>query len=224
MIEKHEALMRETVETYNQSAEALSEYFRGIGPRTEHINKAFELAGNPDNAKVLEIGCGDGRDAAEIVKRANWYIGFDISKSMIELAEQHVPDADFEVADAVHYNYPPDMDIVFAFASLLHIKNDDMGRVMNKVADSLRVGGIFYLSLKHAPQYTPTIKEDQHGRRLFYLYSEDEIQSIADVSGYFETVSLEKEVIGSTTWLEMALMRIEKPAMGHVYARNFGSR
>jgi hypothetical protein len=37
-------------------------------------------------------------------------------------------------------------------------------------------------------------------------------------------VSLEKEVIGSTTWLEMALMRIEKPAMGHVYARNFGSR
>ncbi len=224
MTEHHEALMRETVETYDQSAQALSEYFRGIGPRTEHIDKAFELAGNPTDAKVLEIGCGDGRDAAEIVKRAKWYIGFDISKSMVELAEQHVPEADFEVADAVHYNYPPDMGIVFAFASLLHLKNDEMGKVMSKVAGSLRVGGIFYLSLKHAPEYTPMIKEDEHGRRLFYLYSEDEIQSIAGVSGFFETASLEKEVKGNTTWLEMALMRIEKPAMGHVYARNFGSR
>lgn len=107
-----------TVETYDKSAKELAEYFRGIGPRTNDIQLAIELAGNPPAPRILEIGCGDGRDAREIVGLTPNYTGFDISKELIKIARQHVPQGNFEVADAISYPYPAnDLDVVFA---LLH--------------------------------------------------------------------------------------------------------
>lgn len=98
-------LRQQTVDTYNKSAKELAEYFRGIGPRTDDIDLAIRLAGNSENPKILEIGCGDGRDAKEIVKRTKNYTGFDISEELIKIARADVPDATFEVADATHYDY-----------------------------------------------------------------------------------------------------------------------
>lgn len=55
-----------TTNTYDESAEALAEFFKGIGPRTSYIDLAFKLIGYKEHARVVEIGCGDGRDATEI--------------------------------------------------------------------------------------------------------------------------------------------------------------
>src|SRR5580765_3199784 len=116
-----EDLRQITVNTYNQSAEKFVEYFAGIGSREEDINRAFELAGHPQNPSVLELGCGDGRDAKVILERTNRYRGTDISEAFISLARQNVPNGRFEVADMVDDTYSEELDIVFAFASLLHL-------------------------------------------------------------------------------------------------------
>ena len=39
----HEGSRRQTTETYDRSAPALAEYFKGIGPRTADINLVFDL-------------------------------------------------------------------------------------------------------------------------------------------------------------------------------------
>lgn len=198
-------IRRETIETYDHSAEALSEYFQGFGPRTRDIELTFELAGNPQNPKVLEIGCGDGRDAAEITAHTNWYLGFDISQGMVSLAEQNVPGGVFEVADAVEFSYPPDLDVVFAFASVLHLGPEELDTVFSKVGKVLRPGGIFYISTKYSENYREEIKEDQYGRRQFYFYNQDEIGAHAGRN--FETVYSELVMHGNTEWLEIALRR-----------------
>jgi SAM-dependent methyltransferase len=200
-----ESLRDITVESYDINAEPLAEYFQGIGPRTQDIDLALQLAGNVPNPKVLEIGCGDGRDAAEIVKRTDWYLGFDISKGMIDIARRQVPDAEFEVADAVEYPYPPDLDIVFAFASLLHLSRDEVGTVLDRVASKLNPGGIFYISLKFAQDYTSGIKEDQFGKRLFYFYNPEVIEELA--ADHYDTVHKQQEIKGNTEWFEIALRR-----------------
>lgn len=107
-------LRQQTIDTYNKSAIALAEYFRGIGSRTTDIDKAFALCGEPKSAQVVEIGCGDGRDAKEIVKRAGWFLGFDVSEELIKLARELVPTGKFEVADATKFTFPENLDIVFA--------------------------------------------------------------------------------------------------------------
>lgn len=194
-----------TLETYNRSAAALAEYFRGIGSRVKDIETAFQLAGNPTDPNILEIGCGDGRDAVEIARRTTRYIGFDFSESMINLAREHVPGAVFEVGDAVDFPYPADTDIVFAFASLLHLNQEEVSKVFEGVAQSLNPGGIFFISLKYATEYRGVIKEDQFGKRLFYLYNQEIIEGLAGEK--FQTVYAEKSVKGDTEWLEIALRK-----------------
>jgi SAM-dependent methyltransferase len=195
-----------TVDTYNKSAKQLAEYFRGIGPRTEDIRLAIKLAGSPPNPHILEIGCGDGRDAKEIVELTRNYTGFDISEELIKIAKQHIPYGNFEVADAISYPYPAnDLDVVFAFASLLHLNKDE---VLEKVHEALRDGGIFFISLKLSPEYKEEVKKDQYGTRMFYFYNPKIIKElasnkyeVANQGGGFITV-------GNTQWFELALKKI----------------
>lgn len=194
-----------TVETYDKSALALAEYFKGIGSRVDDIEKALELAGNPSSPRIVEIGCGDGRDAKEIIKRTSNYVGFDISEGMINIAREYVPNAHFEVSDAVSYNYPDKTNIVYAFASLLHLDKNEISEVLNKVHESLKSNGIFYISSKYMPEYSEKIKSDQYGERLFYFYNPELIKDIAG-DGY-ESVYETRQTLGSTEWFEIALRK-----------------
>ena len=201
-----EDLRQTTIDTYNRSAEALAEYFRGIGPREKYIDIAFELAGNPDQANVLEIGCGDGRDAKAIVARTPNYLGVDISEELVRIAQSHVPEGRFEVADAAEYDFPRNLDIVFAFASLLHLNKSELQTVFSGVAKVLRPAGIFYISSKYRPQYTEEIKEDRFGRRLFYYYNAEEMAALAGTN--YEVARTWREMRGHTDWFELALRRV----------------
>ncbi len=195
-----------TIDTYNKSARGLSEYFRGIGSRADDIKLALQLAGGPNNPHVLEIGCGDGRDAKEIIKLTANYTGFDISEELVKLARLYVPDASLEVADAVTYRYPSRLDVVVAFASVLHLNPHEIKIVFEKVAKSLKQGGVFYISTKYSESYKEEIKEDKFGKRLFYFYNPSFLEGIA--GGSFKTVYTSVKTIGSTEWLEIAFRKV----------------
>lgn len=199
-------LRDKTLTTYNNSAKELAEYFRSSAPRSKYIDLAIKLANSPEQPKILEVGCGDGRDAKEIYGRTANFIGFDISEEMIKLAREYVPEAQFIVGDAVTYRYPKNLDIVFAFASLLHLNKKEVKIVFEKVLNSLRPGGIFYISLKHAPRYTQKLKNDRFGKRLFYFYNSKLIEKLAG-KGY-KTVFVNHEMRGDTKWLEIALQKV----------------
>ena len=79
------------IQTYDSSAIALAEYFKGIGPRINDIELGLNLARASKKARVVEIGCGDGRDAIEIVKRSGWYEGFDPSEGLLDIARNTYP-------------------------------------------------------------------------------------------------------------------------------------
>ncbi len=195
-----------TINTYNASANELAKYFKGIGPRVDDIDRGLLLAESPVKARVVEIGCGDGRDAAEIIKKVSWYEGFDPSKGLLGIARRTLPNANFVLADAVTYNYPKNLDVVYAFASLLHVNRNDFIVVCNKVGSSLRKGGIFYISLKERKNYTEEIKKDVYGERMFYHYSPGLVKRLAGKS--FTVVHEEHQKISSTDWFTLALKRI----------------
>lgn len=199
----------ETLETYNRSAKELSKYFKGIGARVKHIELALELAGKNDgSAKVLELGCGDGRDAVEIIKRCRSYTGIDYSSGLIGLAKELLPSVDFRVVEMQNFDYPyRTYDVVYAFASILHIDKASLRDLMKSVARSLKVGGIFYISTKHADHYKKEWKEDEHGRRLFYFYSPKLIAHLAEE--HFEVATQEVEVKHGKPWAEIALRKIK---------------
>lgn len=197
----------ETLQAYDQHASEFADYFKGIGPRVDDIKLALELAGKSDGtADVLEIGCGDGRDAAEILKHVNSYVGIDYSKGLLDIAVSSAPRVDFRLQDLRTYDYPAESyDVVFAFASLLHVSKEEPGAVIKSVDRSLRMGGIFYISLKYSPEYKEAWKEDSRGKRLFYYYNSEIITDLS--AGLLTPVYSSQETIGDTDWFEVALRK-----------------
>lgn len=197
---------QQNIKVYNQSAQAMSEYFSGIGSRTEDIERGIALAGNPSEPRIVEIGCGDGRDTIEIARRAGWYEAFDPSAGFIAIARKNLPTGSFVVTDALSYTYPQNLDVVFAFASLLHVNKENLAVVFDKIAHSLKSGGILYLSLKERPTYTEETKSDQYGERMFYFYNADIIKELSKTN--YEAVYQDSHVHGHTDWLTIALKRV----------------
>ena len=98
-------------------------------------------------ARILELGCGTGRDAARMVER-----GFDVDATdavagMIAKANaRHRVGARvmrFEELDA-----KGEYDAVWAHASLLHVARAGLPGVLSSIRQSLRQGGWHYASYK----------------------------------------------------------------------------
>lgn len=83
-----------------------------------------------DGAKVLDVGCGDGKITAEIARNSpnGAVVGVDISASMIEFAkstfsEERHPNLKFGIKDAQNLDYKDEFDMVFSFTTLQWIEN-----------------------------------------------------------------------------------------------------
>jgi len=194
---------QETIDTYNQTAAQMAEKFRGIGARVSDIEKAFSILDTP-NPSVLEIGCGDGRDAKEIVTRTDKYLGIDVSSSMIELAEVHVPEATFQVADVETFEFPAGLDVIFAFASLLHSDRNVVDGILRRAYKSLNDNGVFFISLKR-DEYQSKIKEDEFGTRTFYFYSPEDIEQM--LRGEYRVIFKEEQSFQNQDWFTIILQK-----------------
>ncbi len=169
-----------TVETYNRTATEMAAKFNKVGARVKDIKKAFSYIEKP-NPKVVELGCGNGRDAREILKLTSDYVGIDISEEMIKLARLEAPDAKFEVADFETYVFPPNIDIIFASASLLHTDKENLRKILKRAAETLNRGGVFFISLIH-DNYHELVKKDEFGTRVFYFYTPEDIKELSPAS------------------------------------------
>lgn len=166
-----------TKHTYNVSAQAMAEKFNAIGPRIKDISRAFFYV-QKDNPAVFEIGCGNGRDAKEIIKHSNNYLGIDYSAALLTIARAELPKTRFELADIELYHIPKNLDVIFSFASLLHSSKEAVKDILARSHDALNLGGIFFISLKYAP-YREEAITDAWGTRVFYFYTPEEIKALA---------------------------------------------
>jgi SAM-dependent methyltransferase len=194
----------ETIATYNRAAQAYAQKFAGIGSRIEDIEKVFQLCGLT-NPRVLELGCGDGRDAVEICKRTTQYLGIDASEGLIALARKKLPETRFEVVDIESYEFSSPIDILFAFASLLHVSTQSFERVLNDVYGTLSEGGVAFLSLKAGKYEDSGVVEDEWGKRYFYYYDEVTMRRMAKK---YKIATLNHNQRGKTMWMDIVLQKV----------------
>jgi SAM-dependent methyltransferase len=204
----------ETQRTYDENAEGLAEFFAGHGSRIHLIERALVAAGKADGtADVLELGCGDGRDAADMIPRVGTYTGIDASIRMIALARENAAQArqtgeaaELRQADMETFDYPKEaFDVVFAYASILHLAPDELQRTLRMVSQTLRPGGILQISSKHADVYFEAVTEDGFGPRKFFFYNADIIADMT--SSWADVVDESRELKGSTTWFQVDLRK-----------------
>lgn len=99
-------------------------------------------------ARILDAGCGSGRDARAFHEMGYDVEAFDASAELVELARQHsglpVEQKRFEdVTDVERY------DGIWCCASLLHVPLAELPEVMARLARALKPDGVWYLSFKY---------------------------------------------------------------------------
>jgi len=193
----------QTINTYNNSAQSLAKKFDSLGARTNDIKETLELV-KIVTPHVLEIGCGNGRDAEEIVKFTDNYLGIDISEKLVELSRQKVSKGSFEVADIENYKFPKGLDVIFAFASLIHVPRESLQKILTDAYLALNDNGVMRLSMKYSDDYRETTKEDEFGIRTYYLYSKNDIE---DLAVGFIVFRNELNDLRGQKWLEIILQK-----------------
>ncbi len=103
------------------------------------------LARLPERARVMDIGSGTGRPTADLIAAGGHEVtGYDVSRTMVELARTQAPRARFELADVRALpGTSGQWDAVTAFFPLLQMPRADLDATLVRIADWLVPGGLF---------------------------------------------------------------------------------
>jgi 2-polyprenyl-3-methyl-5-hydroxy-6-metoxy-1,4-benzoquinol methylase len=169
-----------TIQYYDQNAAAYVDATVGI--LMQHLYRPF-LTLLPPGGKILDAGCGSGRDSRLLSES-----GFDVTaidgsaemvaaaKQLTELPVQHLMFQQLAIEEQ--------FDGVWACASLLHVPLNELDDVLSRLVASLRPGGILYVSFKEGDG------ERVEAGRHFTDLSENALRAKLEAQSSLETLRI----------------------------------
>lgn len=144
-----------TLSYYDNHAD---EFYRGTVNVDFTATQERFLAKLKKGLRILDLGCGSGRDTKFFLERGYDVEAVDGSAELCRLASQYtgvrVKQMLFEELSAVDQ-----YDGIWACSSILHLPIDKLHEVMQKMATALKKNGIIYTSFKYG-----TFAGERNGR------------------------------------------------------------
>lgn len=156
----------------------------------------------PQDAFILDVGCGSGRDLCWLRNRGFKVMGFDRSKGIVALAKKHaecrIIEGDFETNDFSKLH----VDAIVLVGALVHVQHAKLQSVFKHIISGLTESGKILITLKHG-EGTFT---DDHGR-IFFLWIERELELIFSELGLkvLDFTSQVSKVRANDVWLGYVL-------------------
>lgn len=144
-----------TLDYYEQNAKEFAASTAAVDfqKQQEHF-----LQNLPAGAKILDFGCGSGRDTKYFLERGYKVTAMDGSFQMCQQAEKYtgisVRHMMFQELEEVEC-----YDGIWACASMLHLTFPELEKVLKKTAAALKSEGILYMSFKYG-----TFEGERNGR------------------------------------------------------------
>lgn len=137
--------MNETLSYYNQNADAFIE-----GTQKADMSKQYRLFSKylSPGCKLLDLGCGSGRDSAYFSSLGFEVTAVDGSEELCKRVKASYG-IDALCIKFEDLSFVSEFDAIWACASLLHVKKADMPNVLGKVSAALKPGGVLYASFKY---------------------------------------------------------------------------
>lgn len=198
--------MNDTLTYYNQNA---PDFIHTTQTVDFHEIQALFLSYLPDKSRILDLGCGSGRDAKYFMEQGYQVEATDGSEELCRAAEKYLGIAVkqqlfLDLDDIECY------DGIWACASILHLKKAELPVMLGKIRAALKKNGICYTSFKYG-----TFEGMRKGRYFTDLTEESFSELAAQVNGLkTEKLWLTDDVRkdrGSEQWLNIIFRKVDIP-------------
>ena len=130
---------------------------------------------------ILDAGCGPGRDAKAFKDSGFDVYAMDASEAMVEHCRTVIGNR-VTLATFQEYKTEIKFDGIWACASLLHLKPEELDAVLKKFTGYLKPGGIFFMSFKYGE--TDYVKDG----RYFNCHTSETIAELLNSLNEIETI------------------------------------
>jgi SAM-dependent methyltransferase len=169
-----------TIEHYQRAADSFWE-----GTKDHDVSQNVEallrhIRAEPP-CRILDLGCGPGRDLITFRDRGHHPIGLDGAARFVHMAHAHsgceVMHQDLLALDLPECHF----DGIFANAVLFHVPTQELPGVLAQLRSSLRPEGVFFASNPRGPD-----REEWHGLRYGAYLSWPTWREYATAAGFVE--------------------------------------
>ena len=170
--------MNETLAYYNQNADT---FIAGTENADMSEQYRFFLKHLSPGGKLLDLGCGSGRDSAYFSALGFEVTAVDGSEELCKRVKENfgIEALCIKFEDI---SFDAEFDAIWACASLLHVEKVNMPKVLSKVSAALKSGGILYASFKYGS------REHVSNGRFFNDYTESDIGTLLTPKGQLTLV------------------------------------
>lgn len=180
------------------------EYFFGSGP-TKLAKSAHSLLKETGIRKILEIGCGQGRDATYFAQHGFEVVAFDISENAIKSVNQakqalNLTNLNVFVHDVEEpLQYPSEhFDFVYSNLALQFFDLKSLDKIFQNTAKLMKKNSTFLLSTKKKGdkyyQFGNKVSDDafEYKGIVRYFFDANPLKEI--LSNYFEIIQFDSDI------------------------------
>lgn len=165
------------IDDYDDIAQEYTEEFFEDTSDNKYIDKfLYSLEGT----KILDVGCGNGKDCKYISEKGFDINGIDLSVGMLKIAKEKVPNGKFEIMDIADITYSEDSyDGIISNCSLFHIPSEELPKTLESFRRILKPNGKLLLILQEGNGETMIEEPYRPGVHIYMNYfSINQIQSL----------------------------------------------
>ncbi len=190
-----------TIDYYNKHVEEFTTSTFEVDMKSLYQPFLAEL---PEGARILDVGCGSGRDTLAFKNKGYQVDAIDYSEELVKKATRltGIPiklKSFYEVDDYEAY------DGIWACASLLHCERSRLAEVLEKMVQALKPNGVIYMSFKYGDS-----DREKDGREFTDLNEQQAQELLAQfdqVSLVQQWITVDKRPEREEQWLNLLLKK-----------------
>ena len=140
----------------------------------------------PVGGRVLDAGCGSGRDALAFHQAGFVVTAIEAAPALAVRAREHTG-LPVQVMTFQELTWHEAFEGIWACASLLHVPRDELADAVTRLRDALTPGGVIYMSFKHG------VESREPNGRLFTDLDEAGAEALLATVGGLELLQMTVE-------------------------------
>lgn len=193
-------VVAKTIRTYENIAE---EHYHSHFDINEVKYIADFFIKNLKGQKVLDVGCGAGRDAKYFSEHGLSVTGIELAYNFIKIASKNAPNTKLVRMDMRKLGFLENsFDGVWACASFLHLPKKDAKNALLGFGKILKPGGLLCLGVKKGDG-EKLVKEKRYKNkeRFIAFYNEEELKNLVESCGFkiIKVIIDQKEI----SWIDV---------------------